>query len=64
MVRVSVKTNSSNSGIVCSAFRAMFGAVAIDSGKADTAGDVFWKLPGDFFRNVRGAAYANAARDT
>ncbi|OIW00337.1 hypothetical protein TanjilG_27588 [Lupinus angustifolius] len=42
VVRVSPKTNSSVPAVVCSAFRAIFGAVAIDDGKSDAAGDIFW----------------------
>ncbi|KAG9448733.1 hypothetical protein H6P81_008698 [Aristolochia fimbriata] len=44
IIRVSAKTNSSWAPIVCGAYRAIFGAVAIDSGKIDVAGDVFWKV--------------------
>ncbi|KAE9610064.1 hypothetical protein Lal_00006619 [Lupinus albus] len=41
VVRVSPKTNSSVPSVVCSAFRAIFGAIAIDDGKSDAAGDIF-----------------------
>lgn len=44
IVRVSSKMNSSTPSIVCGAFRAIFGAIALDSGKADDAGDVFWNV--------------------
>ncbi|GMN45845.1 hypothetical protein TIFTF001_015035 [Ficus carica] len=44
IVRVSPKTNSSVPSVVCSAFRAFFGAIAVDTGKADDAGDVFWTV--------------------
>ncbi|KAK4568480.1 hypothetical protein RGQ29_004044 [Quercus rubra] len=46
VVRVSPKTNSSTPGVVCSAFRAMFGAIALDIGKSDDAGDIFWNVHG------------------
>ncbi|KAG4932697.1 Protein NUCLEAR FUSION DEFECTIVE 2 [Glycine soja] len=46
VVRVSPKTNSSAPAVVCGAFRAIFGAVAIDTGKSDDAGNVFWNLHG------------------
>jgi len=32
--------------VVCSAFRAMFGAIALDIGKSDDAGDIFWNVHG------------------
>ncbi|CAN1179791.1 Protein NUCLEAR FUSION DEFECTIVE 2 [Linum perenne] len=41
VVRVSSKTDSTTPSVVCGAFRAIFGAVALDSGKADDAGKVF-----------------------
>ncbi|KAK7265706.1 hypothetical protein RJT34_33329 [Clitoria ternatea] len=44
VVRVSPKTNSSAPAVVCGAFRAIFGAVAIDTSKPDDAGDVFWTI--------------------
>ncbi|KAL2321862.1 hypothetical protein Fmac_026241 [Flemingia macrophylla] len=46
VVRVSPKTNSSAPAVVCAAFRAIFGAIAIDAGKSDDAGNVFWSLHG------------------
>ncbi|XP_058114898.1 protein NUCLEAR FUSION DEFECTIVE 2 [Magnolia sinica] len=46
VVRVSTKTNSSAPVVVCGAFKAVFGAVAVDTSKADDAGDVFWKVKG------------------
>ncbi|KAK1427615.1 hypothetical protein QVD17_16305 [Tagetes erecta] len=46
VVRVSSSTDSSTSSIVCGAFRAVFGAIAIDTGKADDAGDVFLDVHG------------------
>ncbi|CAH8381663.1 unnamed protein product [Eruca vesicaria subsp. sativa] len=47
VIRVSPKTDASNSGIVCGGFRAIFGAVATDSGMVDEAVKVFWKVHGD-----------------
>ncbi|KMZ56577.1 hypothetical protein ZOSMA_93G00410 [Zostera marina] len=52
LVRVSPKTNASETSVVCGAFRAIFGAVALDSGMVDSAGKAFqhvvhgrrWKL--------------------
>ncbi|KAF3594222.1 hypothetical protein DY000_02023336, partial [Brassica cretica] len=35
VIRVSSKTDASNSAILCAAFRAIFGAVATDSGMVD-----------------------------
>jgi dsRNA-specific ribonuclease len=52
VVRVSPKTNSSTPAVVCGAFRAIFGAIAIDTGKSDDAGKVFWSVHGG---NVGGA---------
>ncbi|CAK7328956.1 unnamed protein product [Dovyalis caffra] len=46
VVRVSSKTNSTTPSVVCGAFRAIFGAVAIDTKKVDDAGIVFWKVHG------------------
>ena len=46
VVRVSPKTNSSTPAVVCGAFRAIFGAIAIDVGKLDAAGNIFWKVYG------------------
>ncbi|KAG2269439.1 hypothetical protein Bca52824_063994 [Brassica carinata] len=47
VIRVSPKTDASNSAIVCGGFRAIFGAVAIDSGMVDETIKVFWKVHGD-----------------
>ncbi|KAF5734185.1 Ribonuclease 3 [Tripterygium wilfordii] len=44
VVRVSPKTNSTAPAVVCGAFRAIFGAIAIDIGKSDDAGGVFWDV--------------------
>ncbi|XP_062169271.1 protein NUCLEAR FUSION DEFECTIVE 2 isoform X2 [Alnus glutinosa] len=46
VVRVSPKTDSSAPAVVCGAFRAIFGAIAIDAGKSDDAGKVFWGVHG------------------
>ncbi|EHA8587809.1 putative protein NUCLEAR FUSION DEFECTIVE 2 [Cocos nucifera] len=46
IVRVSPGTDSSSPAVICAAFRAIFGAVAVDSGNVDSAGDVFWKVHG------------------
>ncbi|KAA8542648.1 hypothetical protein F0562_023853 [Nyssa sinensis] len=46
VVRVSPKTNSSTPAVVCGAFRAIFGAIAIDVGKSDDAGGIFWTVHG------------------
>lgn len=42
IVRVSAKTNSSTPALVCGAFRAIIGAIAIDAGNSDDAGKIFW----------------------
>ncbi|ESQ34156.1 hypothetical protein EUTSA_v10008862mg [Eutrema salsugineum] len=47
IIRVSPKTDASNSAIVCAGFRAIFGAIATDSGMVDEAIKVFWKVHGD-----------------
>ncbi|KAI8018834.1 Protein NUCLEAR FUSION DEFECTIVE 2 [Camellia lanceoleosa] len=44
VVRVSPKTNSSAPSVVCGAFRAIFGAIAVDTQMADEAGNVFWRV--------------------
>ncbi|CAI9093677.1 OLC1v1029235C1 [Oldenlandia corymbosa var. corymbosa] len=41
IVRVSARTNSSAPGVVCDAFRAIFGAVVLDSKSLDAGGRVF-----------------------
>lgn len=47
VVRVSPKTDSSTPAVVCGAFRAIFGAIAIDTGNSsDTAGNIFWTIHG------------------
>ncbi|GJR60064.1 protein nuclear fusion defective 2 [Tanacetum coccineum] len=46
VVRVSSSTDSSTSSIVCGAFRAIFAAVALDTGKSDDASNVFWMVHG------------------
>ncbi|CAN6717941.1 unnamed protein product [Malus baccata var. baccata] len=46
VVRVSPKTDSSAPLVVCGAFRAVFGAIALDTEKADDAGEYFWRVHG------------------
>nr|DAD30995.1 TPA_asm: hypothetical protein HUJ06_009846 [Nelumbo nucifera] len=50
VVRVSRKTDSTLPSVLCGAYRAIFGAIALDMGKADAAGSVFWDVhdAGDF----------------
>ncbi|KAL6638650.1 hypothetical protein ACP70R_023761 [Stipagrostis hirtigluma subsp. patula] len=44
VVRVAAGTNASAAPVVCGALRALVGAVAVDAGSADAAGEVFWRL--------------------
>lgn len=44
VIRVSPKTNSSAPGVVCGAYRAIFGAVALDSESLDVGKTVFWGI--------------------
>ncbi|KAK9117076.1 hypothetical protein Sjap_016023 [Stephania japonica] len=45
VIRVAAaETDSKSPSIVCGAFRAVLGAVALDSGKLDRAAEVFWAL--------------------
>ncbi|GFZ12036.1 ribonuclease III family protein [Actinidia rufa] len=46
VIRVSPKTDSSTPAVVCGAFRAMCGAIAVDSERSDDAGRVFWSVHG------------------
>lgn len=46
LVRVSPKTNASQTSVVCGAFRVIFGAVALDSGMVDSAGKAFQRVHG------------------
>lgn len=46
VVRVSPKTNSSAPVVVCGAFRAIFGAIAIDTANCDAAVNIFWAFHG------------------
>ena len=46
VVRVSAKTDVSAPVVLCGAFRAIFGAVAVDNGTVDAGGDVFWRVRG------------------
>jgi dsRNA-specific ribonuclease len=44
IVRVAGGTKASAPSVVCGALRALVGAVAVDNGTADAAGEVFWRL--------------------
>ncbi|GMH16801.1 hypothetical protein Nepgr_018642 [Nepenthes gracilis] len=44
VIRVSSKTNASTPTVICGGFRAIFGAIAIDAGKSDFAGNIFWSV--------------------
>ncbi|KQK12028.1 hypothetical protein BRADI_1g01120v3 [Brachypodium distachyon] len=44
IVRVAGGTKASAAPVVCGALRALVGAVALDNGTADAAGEVFWRL--------------------
>jgi dsRNA-specific ribonuclease len=44
IVRVASKIDASNPSVICSALRAVFGAVAVDSGSVDSAAKVFLKV--------------------
>ncbi|KAI9174728.1 hypothetical protein LWI28_021908 [Acer negundo] len=46
VIRVSPKTDSTAPVVVCGAFRAIFGAIAIDTGKPDNAGRFFLSVHG------------------
>ncbi|TXG50308.1 hypothetical protein EZV62_022832 [Acer yangbiense] len=46
VIRVSPKTDSTAPVVVCGAFRAIFGAIAIDTGKPDNAGRLFLSVHG------------------
>lgn len=48
IVRVSSNTNSTTPSVVCGAFRAIFGAVSLDTGSADSAGKLFLKIHVDY----------------
>ncbi|MED6147383.1 ribonuclease III [Stylosanthes scabra] len=52
VVRVAPNTNASAPSVVCAAFRAIFGAIAIDTASSDDAGTVFWRLHGDPLGNA------------
>ncbi|KAK2663802.1 hypothetical protein Ddye_002376 [Dipteronia dyeriana] len=47
VIRVSSKTDATAPVVVCGAFRAIFGAIAIDTGKPDNAGRFFLSVHGD-----------------
>ncbi|XP_062213064.1 protein NUCLEAR FUSION DEFECTIVE 2 [Phragmites australis] len=55
IVRVAGGVNASADPVICGAFRALIGAVAVDANSTDTAGEVFWRL------HVLTAASATAA---
>ncbi|KAL9239591.1 hypothetical protein vseg_013900 [Gypsophila vaccaria] len=44
VIRVSHKTNSTSPAILCGAFRAIFGAIALDNGESNDAETVFWNV--------------------
>ncbi|RAL41200.1 unnamed protein product [Cuscuta campestris] len=44
IVRVSSNVNSTTPSVVCGAFRAVFGAVALDTGSADSGGKLFLRV--------------------
>ncbi|KAG6401680.1 hypothetical protein SASPL_138544 [Salvia splendens] len=44
IVRVASNTNATSPSVVCGAFRALFGAIAIDAGSSDEAGEVYGKI--------------------
>ncbi|XP_031492449.1 protein NUCLEAR FUSION DEFECTIVE 2 isoform X1 [Nymphaea colorata] len=46
VVRVAPKTNATSA--VCGAYRALYGAIALDSGTVDSAVSVFWNNHGGF----------------
>ncbi|CAK9162354.1 unnamed protein product [Ilex paraguariensis] len=48
IVRVSPKTDPSTPSVVCGAFRAMFGAIAVDTGRADMGGSKFGSVHEQF----------------
>ena len=46
VVRVSPRTDSNASSVVCGAFMAVFSAIAIDAGNSDDARKFFWNVHG------------------
>ncbi|KAH6798983.1 Ribonuclease III family protein [Perilla frutescens var. frutescens] len=44
IVRVAPKTNATAPSVVCGAYRALFGAIAIDAASSDKAGEVYRKI--------------------
>jgi len=46
VVRVSPKTNSSSTAVVCGAFRSIFGAISLDTSSSEAAGNVFLTVHG------------------
>ncbi|KAG8378947.1 hypothetical protein BUALT_Bualt07G0037500 [Buddleja alternifolia] len=50
IVRVSPKTDATAPAVICGAFRAIFGAIAVDTGCSDEAGRIFGKIRGGIGR--------------
>ncbi|KAL7098585.1 hypothetical protein ACP275_09G026500 [Erythranthe tilingii] len=50
IVRVSHKTDATAPAVVCGAFRAVCGAVAVDAGSSDVAGRIYGKIHGGIGR--------------
>ncbi|KAI3454524.1 hypothetical protein Pfo_011187 [Paulownia fortunei] len=48
ILRVSHKTNVTTPAVVCGAFRAIFGAIAVDAGSSDEAGRIYRKIHSGF----------------
>lgn len=46
IIRVSHKTNVTAPAVVCGAFRAIFGAIAVDAGSSDEAGKIYGDVRG------------------
>lgn len=44
VVRVATNTDATAPSVVCGTFRALFGAIAIDAGSSDEAGEVYGKI--------------------
>lgn len=52
IVRVSHKTNITAPSVVCGAFRAIFGAIAIDAVSSDESGQIYLKVHGGIGKAV------------
>ncbi|EYU42541.1 hypothetical protein MIMGU_mgv1a025518mg [Erythranthe guttata] len=50
IVRVSHKTDATAPAVVCGAFRAVCGAIAVDAGSSDVAGRIYGKIHGGIGR--------------